>query len=94
MELSEFMEDIKLNVINQLESILKRFQSLKVNTELAGLYFLSTQERTNVKTFLTRNEVVTIGTNLDDYQDLATILDRNTQEFTKRNAGMLTMFQK
>lgn len=66
VELSEFMKDIKFKAINQLESTLKRFHRLKGNMKLAGLYFLSNQQLSDVKTFLNANEVIAIGLNLDE----------------------------
>lgn len=88
VDLGSFMIELRGLVLDQLRSTLERFQPLKVHIELAGLYFLESRELTDVKTFLTKNEVITEGTDLDGYyQELTAILDQKTQEFAERESG-------
>lgn len=58
-----------------------------IHIKLTGLYFLESEKLTDVKTFLTRTEIITFDTDLDEYyRGLIEILNRKTQEFAERDS--------
>lgn len=59
------------------------------------LYFLESKHQTDIIKFKTWNEILTVGTYLDDYyQDPLAALDLNPQEFTKRDSSRFSEFFK
>lgn len=88
MAVSDFMEDVKPKIVPLVRNQLGKLKSVKVNFELFGYFILEAKERGDVKTFNTRNEIVTMGTDLDGiFQSTTGILDAKVGEFQERDSG-------
>src|SRR5437588_9873720 len=85
-----FMHDVKNKVLNLLTEEIEKHVAVKVNFELYGLYYLATQDLSNVKSHNTKNEIFTHSTLLDDmYQHLIATLERKAAEFQERESGTI-----
>lgn len=88
VQVESFMEEVGANLRAQIILDVQRHGSIKANLELAGLYYLERTEEKEVKTFQTKNQIITRGTNMDEYShDLRQIFEKKTQEFAERESG-------
>lgn len=88
VDVREFHEKAEPKVIHLLESATDKFSNVKVNMELFGLYTLPSKNVTEVKSFLTKNSVVTIATNFTDcYRDMFAELHKKMQDFEEADSG-------
>lgn len=82
------MSEIKNKVLELIRSGVSKFTAIKVNVELFGSYILETQHMRDVKSFNTKNVVVTVGTDVDQvYNDFTESLDGKVSEFQERESG-------
>lgn len=85
-----FFEEVKPKVITVLQDILRACKSTKVNMVAIGRYFLPTSETSSEKSFNTPNQIVTVGSDLDDiYQSFADVMKTQAAEFQEKDSGML-----
>lgn len=82
------MADIKDKVLELIQNSLATFWTVKLHVELFGYYVLESQGLSDVKSFMTKNRVVTVSTVLTDlYDDFTAILDKRASEFDERESG-------
>lgn len=89
IDVEEFTADIREKVLTLIDSILVVHNSVKVNAELFGLYYLSNKEDVEIKSFNTRNKIITHGSNL--YEIYSKYVDEMTtkmSEFQERDSGI------
>lgn len=85
----DFMADIKNKVLALIERKVSSFRSVKVNFELFGYFVLENQDLAEIKSFNTRNEIVTVGTDIAElYDNFSGVLDEKVSEFTERESGI------
>lgn len=88
-----FLNDIKNKVFTLLKEEIEKHVAIKVNFELYGLYYLATQDLSDIKSHNTKNEIFTHSTILEDiYHDLIVTLDRKAAEFQERESGKFLIF--
>lgn len=88
VDLYEFAYLIKEKVIALIDAKCEVFGSIKVNLECVGLYFLTNKENVEIKTFNTKNKVITVGS--DVYEKYAEYIDEifnKMSEFQERDSG-------
>lgn len=86
---AEFMSDIKNKVLTLIERKVGDFRSVKVNFELFGYFVLESKDLAEIKSFNTRNEIASVGTDIGElYDDFSAILDEKVSEFTERESGI------
>lgn len=86
----EFMSEIKEKLVRLVTRELPKFTSVKVNVELFGLFMLESKEMEEIKSFNTRNEIVTSGTDMDALcHNFESKLSQKMSEFQERDSGML-----
>lgn len=82
------MEEVGGSLRSQIALAVEAHRTVKVNLELAGLYYLERTQEEEVKTFQTKNQIITRSTNMDEYsQDLQQVFEKKTQEFAERESG-------
>ncbi|KAK4887440.1 hypothetical protein RN001_003711 [Aquatica leii] len=65
-----------------------KFRNVKVNCELFGLYTLKQQEVLDIKSFQTKYEILSPGTDVAElYKKFVVIVDRKESEFQEKDAG-------
>lgn len=86
----DFSNNIREKVLTLIESTLYVHNSIKMNLELYGLYYLLTKENVEIKSFNTMNKIITQGSDLyalyDDYIDE---IKNKMSEFQERNSGKI-----
>lgn len=84
-----FMNEVKSKIVPLLERQVSKFHSVKCNFELFGYFVLENQELEDIKMFNTKNEIATVGSDLNALYDSFTgILDEKVSEFAERESGM------
>lgn len=84
----EFMNDIWPKFHQLIQEQLDKLITIKVNTELFGNYFLQTKDITDIKSFRTKNVIITKSTDLEQYyEDLIQVLNEKLSEFLERDSG-------
>lgn len=87
-----FFGAIKSKVLNVLNELLRVHKSVKVNMVVVGRYFLPTQEIFSEKSFNTANEIVSVGSDLDDvYASFVEVMKVQAAEFQEKDSGMFKM---
>lgn len=82
------MNEVKQKVIELISKNVTKFTSIKVNLELFGSYILESQQIRDVKSFNTKNVIVTLGTNINEVlEDFTDIIDGKVSEFQERKSG-------
>ncbi|CAG9840782.1 unnamed protein product [Diabrotica balteata] len=66
---SQFMNDVKQKVSNVLSDYIRNHHSFKVSLELFGLYIIPAKEISEIKSFNTKNKVVTTSSDLNEIYD-------------------------
>jgi len=85
-----FLNEIKQMVLRIIEDSIIKDKTLKLNFELFGNYYLKTTGEFSVKSFNTKNEVITVATNLVElYDSMQEILIAKAQEFNENKSGNL-----
>ena len=70
VNIDDFFEDVKNNFIRLISHQLSLHKSVKVNVELFGRFLLQSKETLEIKSFNTKNEVITVISNLLDMYSL------------------------
>lgn len=82
------MNDIRPKFHQLIQEHLDKLITIKVNTELFGNYFLQTKDITDIKSFRTKNVVITKSMDLEQYyEDLIQVLNEKLTEFLERDSG-------
>ena len=86
---TSFFDEIKCKVLGVLHEILHTHKSIKVNMVVVGRYFLATQEVSAEKSFNTRNQIVTLGSDLDDmYGSFVEMMKAQASDFQEKDSGV------
>ena len=70
MNIDDFFKDVKNNFIRLISHQLSLHKSVKVNVELFGRFLLQSKETLEIKSFNTKNKVITVTSNLLDIYTL------------------------
>lgn len=90
VDYSLFFAEIKSKVLDLISTILQVQQSLKINMVVVGRYFLPAKEVVDEKSFNTSNEIVTVGSELEDvYNSFVEVMKVQSTEFQEKDSGML-----
>lgn len=82
------MLEIKETALNLITNQLMKLTSLKVNVELFGSYILPSKGLRDVKSFNTKNVIITEGSDISQiYDDFVGILDMKVSDFQEKESG-------
>ncbi|KAJ8951715.1 hypothetical protein NQ318_012565 [Aromia moschata] len=82
------MEEVKQKVFDAINGYIQQHHALKINFELFGLYIIPEKELSDIKSFNTRNKIVTISTDLHEMYDLfEEEMVSKAAEFQERDSG-------
>ncbi|XP_071056904.1 uncharacterized protein [Onthophagus taurus] len=88
VDMKEFSNRIREKVISLIQSVRNVNGSLKVNTEIFGLYFINTKEEVEIKSFNTKNKIITVAVDLyQTYEDFMDEIMVKMSEFQERDSG-------
>lgn len=88
IDIDQFSSVIRERVLTLLESLLHVHGSIKVNMELYGLYYLLVTENVEIKSFNTKNKIITQGSDIYDlYNDYIAEMKNKMSEFEERDSG-------
>ncbi|XP_072400352.1 uncharacterized protein [Diabrotica undecimpunctata] len=84
----EFFSEIEGNVLKLLHNYLHKFKVLKVNFELYSMYTIPEKDTYDLKSFNTKNQIITISTNLKQaYQDFIREILPKVSEIQEKESG-------
>ncbi|XP_072400815.1 uncharacterized protein [Diabrotica undecimpunctata] len=84
----EFFSVIEGNVLKLLHNYLHKFKVLKVNFELYSMYTIPEKDTYDLKSFNTKNQIITISTNLKQaYQDFIREILPKVSEIQEKESG-------
>lgn len=90
INVENFLNEIKNKVLPLIENEVRKHVSIKLNLELFGMYYLDSKENHEMKSFNTRNEIVSMSSDLDHlYDDFVAKLDEKADIFQERDSGTL-----
>ena len=90
-----FFDEIKSKVLPLISEVLQMQNAIKVNMVVVGRYFLPSQDTFSEKTFNTLNEIVTVGSDLNDiYHSLVEAMKAQSTEFQEKDSGMEKKYTK
>lgn len=90
VDIEEFSNNVREKVLTLIESTLYVHNSIKMNLELYGLYYLLTKENVEIKSFNTMNKIITQGSDLYGlYNDYIDEIKTKMSEFQERNSGKI-----
>jgi hypothetical protein len=82
------MGGIKDTVLQLIKLCVEKHTCVKINLELFGFYKLPGQNLRDLKSFITRSEVVNEGVDLNNlYNSLSNVIDARSSEFNENNSG-------
>uniref|UniRef100_A0A6P7GCW0 Uncharacterized protein LOC114340666 n=1 Tax=Diabrotica virgifera virgifera TaxID=50390 RepID=A0A6P7GCW0_DIAVI len=85
---SQFINDVKQKVSNMLSYYIRNHHSLKVSVELFGLYIIPGKDITEIKSFNTKNKVITTSSDLNQiYDDFKDVIMTKASEFKEAKSG-------
>ncbi|XP_071055897.1 uncharacterized protein [Onthophagus taurus] len=88
VDMKKFSNRIREKVISLIQSVRNVNGSLKVNTEIFGLYFINTKEEVEIKSFNTKNKIITVAVDLyQTYEDFMDEIMVKMSEFQERDSG-------
>lgn len=88
----DFMSDLQQRLLTLLAAQITKHTTIKVNVELFGLFELESKGIEDVKSFNTKNEILTAGSSLSEYYDhICQTLHRKISEFQERDSGKLSL---
>lgn len=90
-----FFEEVKTKALRLIRDVIEVQKSLKINMVVVGRYILPSNETISDKSFNTTNEIVTIGSDLDEvYQTFVEAMKVQSTEFQEKDSGMSTNQKK
>lgn len=88
IDYEEFLSSVKCKVQQVLQRHLHNFKAVKVNMEVFGLYYLASSDEYSVKSFNSRDEILTLATNIDTlYDHFQDALVTKAKEFNENKSG-------
>jgi hypothetical protein len=88
VDLNEFIEEIREKMINLIQENVEKHTTVKLNLELFGLYTLESQNLFDVKSFNTRNIIITLGSNWSNIiEDFKGVIENKMSEFLEKDSG-------
>ncbi|KAB0803506.1 hypothetical protein PPYR_00476 [Photinus pyralis] len=89
INLKEFVESLADVIKKLVREQIDIMGSVKVNCELFGYFILESKDRGEVKSFNTRNQVLTISSDLSEwFKDIIEKLEVDATEFEHRESGI------
>lgn len=67
--LAEFMGELKNKILTVITRDLSKFTSIKLNFEVFGYYYLESRDRHDIKSFNSKNVIITISGDLNEIYD-------------------------
>ncbi|KAK5647998.1 hypothetical protein RI129_002890 [Pyrocoelia pectoralis] len=90
IDVFQFMNELKEKIKYIINYQLKQHNPLKINCELFGVYFLDTKEVADIKSFITKYEIITIANSIEDYiENVTNILDKKNSEIQQKDSGAM-----
>lgn len=87
-DIAQFLEEVKPKVISIIEKHIKTFFSLKINMELFGLYVIEEKELSDIKSFNTKNKIVTHSLSLSNmYDEFKEDIMEKASTFQEKDSG-------
>ncbi|KAK4881338.1 hypothetical protein RN001_004657 [Aquatica leii] len=84
----DLMNEFSEKISSLMNKQVAKFRNVKVNCELFGLYTLKQQEVLDIKSFQTKYEILSPGTDVAElYKKFVEILDRKESEFQEKDSG-------
>lgn len=94
LDYEEFLNEIKVKVLQLMECEVIKQKSLKVNVEAFGRYIQQTQDLIDVKSFNTSNKVINEGVDLTEiYSDFVDIIKSKALEFEEGESGKESLYE-
>lgn len=88
VDLFDFAYLVQEKVMSLIDAKMHVFGSLKVNMECGGLYFLANKDNVELKTFNSKNRILTMGSDTYDiYEDFMEEIWNKMSEFQERDSG-------
>lgn len=82
------LEEMKPKFIILIKDYLEKHISLKINLEQYALYYLEKQNLVDVKSFNTKNIIVTHGSNLETlFDQFSDMITNQADEFEEKDSG-------
>lgn len=89
-DVSNFMDSVKSKISPLLENQIAQYKSLKVNFELFGYFIKEQKEVSDIKSFVSKNEVVNVGSDLHQmYHHQTGYFDERLDEFQEKDSGWI-----
>lgn len=89
VDVEEFSNNVREKIITLVDATLHVHHSLKVNLELYGIYYLLTKENVDIKSFNTKNKIITKGSNLYEiFDEWIDEIKSKMSEFQERDSGL------
>lgn len=83
-----FMGEIKNKATKILEAALLKFVVIKVNFEIFGLFSIESKDLRDVKSFNTKNVIVSRGSDLSEiYDTFSGVMDEKASSFQEKDSG-------
>lgn len=87
-DIHRFLEKIQVKLQDAIKFHIVQHNSLKVNVELFATYILPSKHLTEVKSFNTKNFILTVASNLRTfYEEISSIIHTKMTEFAEKDSG-------
>lgn len=84
----DFLDELNSKFVYLIRQLLGKHITIKVNLEFFGLYAIFSKNNLDVKSFNTKNIIVSQSTNLEElYDQFKIIILRKASEFQERDSG-------
>ncbi|KAJ8980867.1 hypothetical protein NQ317_008926 [Molorchus minor] len=84
----DFMWEVKQKVLDIIDKCMKKYHTLKVNFEIFGLYEIPEKELSDIKSFNTKNKIITIATDLHQiFEEFTEEMTSQASEFQEKDSG-------
>ncbi|XP_071055954.1 uncharacterized protein [Onthophagus taurus] len=88
IDISEYSYKIREKVLSLLQRVIDIHCNIKVNMECFGIYFLNSKNDVEVKSFNTKNKIITSAINVYDvYEEFVDEIKTKMSEFQERDSG-------
>ena len=90
IDLNDFNNDVREKILTLIESVRYAHNSVKVNLECFALYYLANHDDAEIKSFNTRNVIITSGVDLCEiYRNFSDEISAKMSEFQERDSGKI-----
>lgn len=87
----EFFEEIKEKVFSVISSHIKQFRALKIHFELFSMYIIPEKDIFDLKSFNTKNKIVTISTDLPEiYNEFIRDIMEKASHMQEKDSGIFS----